>query len=64
MRFNSKWFSMPVKDKYRSIRLPEEMIARIEALIKEHPEHGFKSKAEVIKIAIRALLKELEDTKE
>ncbi len=53
---------MAQSDKYRSVRLPEELIEKIELLIKEG-KYGYKSKAEFIKEAIREKLERLNDAK-
>jgi len=61
MKNDSDFPDMPVDDKYRTVRLPEDMIAKVEAYIAAHPEEGYASKAGFIKAAIRALFKELDN---
>ncbi|MFP3257452.1 MAG: ribbon-helix-helix protein, CopG family [Euryarchaeota archaeon] len=51
---------MKQSDKYRSVRLPEELIEKIEDIIK-NGNLGYKSKSEFIKEAIREKLDRLKD---
>ena len=50
------------QDRYRSVRLPEELIEQIEDVVKSG-KFGYKSIAEFIKVAIREELKEIEQSK-
>ena len=50
------------QDRYRSVRLPEELIEQIEDVIKSG-KYGYKSIAEFIKAAVREELKDLEHSK-
>jgi Arc/MetJ-type ribon-helix-helix transcriptional regulator len=50
------------QDRYRSVRLPEELIEQIEDVVKSG-KFGYKSIAEFIKVAIREELKEIEHSK-
>ena len=50
------------QDKYRSVRLPEELIEQVEDVIKSG-KYGYKSIAEFIKSAVREELKEIEQSK-
>ena len=50
------------QDRYRSVRLPEELIQQIEEVIKSG-KYGYISIAEFIKTAVRKELKEIEGTK-
>lgn len=47
------------QDKYRSVRLPEELIEQVEEVIRSG-KYGYKSIAEFIKAAIRDELKDVE----
>ena len=47
------------QDKYRSVRLPEELVDQVEEVIKSG-KYGYKSIAEFIKVAVRDELKEVE----
>ena len=47
------------QDKYRSVRLPEELIDQVEEVIRSG-KYGYKSIAEFIKVAVRDELKEVE----
>ncbi len=49
------------QDKYRSVRLPEELIVQVEEIIRSG-KYGYKSIAEFIKVAIRDELKVMEGT--
>lgn len=44
---------------YKNIGIPTELVSQIDALIKEHPEKGYKTVPEFIKNAIRLQLKEV-----
>ena len=51
---------MPVKKNgFRGISLKTEIINDIEKFIKEHPERGYKSKADFITDAVRCRIDEL-----
>ncbi len=50
------------QDRYRSVRLPEELIEEIEKVIRSG-KHGYKSIAEFIKEAVREELREVDRTK-
>jgi len=39
--------------RYRTVKLPSEMITAVEKLIKEHPEYGYTGLADFIKDAVR-----------
>ena len=47
------------QDKYRSVRLPEELVDQVEEVIRSG-KYGYKSIAEFIKVAVRDELKEVE----
>jgi Arc/MetJ-type ribon-helix-helix transcriptional regulator len=51
---------MKQSDKYRSVRLPEELIEKVEDIIKKG-DLGYKSKSEFIKEAIREKLEKIRE---
>ena len=44
--------------KYKNIALPDDLIGRIDSIIK-HSKMGYKTRGEFVKEAVRKLLKEL-----
>jgi Arc/MetJ-type ribon-helix-helix transcriptional regulator len=42
-----------MRRRYKTVKLPEEMVDAIEQLLKEHPEYGFFSVAEFMKDSVR-----------
>jgi metal-responsive CopG/Arc/MetJ family transcriptional regulator len=50
-----------MSNEYTTLRLPKELVNEIDKIV---GKHGFTSRAEVAKEAIRALLKEYEQRKE
>ncbi|RLI75667.1 CopG family transcriptional regulator [Archaeoglobales archaeon] len=53
---------MANNDKYRTIRLPKDLVAEIEELIKDK-SLGYVSKADFVKDAVRRRLEELKKMK-
>jgi Arc/MetJ-type ribon-helix-helix transcriptional regulator len=39
--------------RFRTIKLPEEMVRRIELLLSKHPEWGYRSVADFVKDSVR-----------
>jgi len=48
-----------MKENYRTLKIPKELMEEIEKFIKEYPELGYKSNAEFVKEALRKRILEL-----
>ena len=46
--------------RYRTVRLPEELVNEIERVIKKHKKYGYRSIAEFVAEAVRRRIEEIE----
>ncbi len=46
--------------RYRTVKLPEELVNEIERIIKKHKRYGYRSIAEFVAEAIRRRIEEIE----
>ena len=48
---------------YTTVKIPDQLLEKIEDIIREHPEYAYRNRSEFIMEAIREKIRALEDRK-